>query len=180
MLWGWWVASFYRRCKHFNVTNLTITPFKLAHELGEINIYTGKQERFQLFRGFSIHKKWSNRSTMPPMLQCFIAFLQCFSAFLGFLVHHSFYWETKTNMGRGSSSSGITTVVDWDKYGHPLEEKNLGPLWFFHQFECQFQNCLRNCSRSVINQNPNFLGHMPFLHCKISTCSDWFAKLFVN
>ena len=111
MLWGWWVASFYRRCKHFNVTNLTITPFKLAHELGEINIYTGKQERFQLFRGFSIHKKWSNRSTMPPMLQCFIAFLQCFSAFLGFLVHHPFYGETKTNMGRGSSSSGITIYI---------------------------------------------------------------------
>ena len=73
----------------------------------------------------------------------------------------------------------VSELLGWDKNGHPLE-KPLGPLGFFHHFACRFQNCFRNRSRTVRNKNPNFLGNMPFLHCKISTFSDWFAKSVIT
>ena len=53
-----------------------------------------------------------------------------------------------------------------ERQNRPAPKKLIRPSAFFQVFACRFQNCFRNCSRTVKNQDTNFVSHVPFLESK--------------
>ena len=62
---------------------------------------------------------------------------------------------------KGAKQTVYFYKTEWDKRGHPLHSLEL-----FQIFICRFQNCFRNCSRTIKNRDPNFSSHVKLCECK--------------